>query len=89
MEINDPICSAPEMSNSVFEGIGLVIILLIIVIISFVMIILLLCYRRIVNKSLEASLNEKIQTQTLYSLGQYQVFKDQATGRKEVDVSKL
>jgi len=53
------------------------------------MVILLLCYRRIVNKSLEASLNEKIQSQTIFSLGQYQVFKDENTGRKSIDITKL
>lgn len=50
---------------------------------------LLLCYRRIVNKSLEASLNEKIQSQTMASLGQYQVFKEENSGRKSIDITKL
>jgi hypothetical protein len=53
------------------------------------MIFILLCYRRIVNKSLEASLNEKIQSQTIHSLGQYQVFKDENTGRRSIDITKL
>ena len=52
------------------------------------MLIVLYCYRRVVNKQLEQSLNEKIQTQTIFSLGQYQVFKDD-TGKKSVDVTKL
>lgn len=84
----DSIC-APEINNAQTDGIGFGVILLITVIIILVMIILLICYKRIVNKSLEASLNEKIQTQTIFSLGQYHVFKDDSTGRKTVDVSKL
>lgn len=52
------------------------------------MLVVLYCYRRVVNRQLEQSLNEKIQTQTIFSLGQYQVFKDD-TGRKSVDVTKL
>ena len=64
-------------------------ILLIIIVVSFIMIVILLCYRRIVNKSLEASLNEKIQSQTIHSLGQYQVFKDENTGRRSIDITKL
>jgi len=64
-------------------------ILLIIVVITAIMIILLICYRRIVNKSLEASLNEKIQSQTIFCLGQYQVFKDENTGRKSIDITRL
>ena len=52
------------------------------------MLVVLYCYRRVVNKQLEQSLNEKIQTQTIFSLGQYQVFKDD-TGKKSVDVTKL
>ena len=75
----------PEIAASL--GFGSI--LLIIVVITAIMITLLLCYRRIVNKSLEASLNEKIQSQTIFSLGQYQVFKDENTGRKSIDITKL
>jgi hypothetical protein len=86
---DDAICSTPKPEDISDTGVGAGGILLIIVITISVMGILLLCYRRIVNKSLEASLNEKIQTQTIHSLGQYQVFKDESTGRKSVDVTKL
>jgi hypothetical protein len=52
-------------------------IIVIVVIITFCMIIALYCYRRIVNRSLEQSLNEKIQQQAIFSMGQYQVFKEE------------
>jgi hypothetical protein len=90
---DDSICATPSPDNlnkyNDESGIGFGGILLIIVCIALAMIVLLICYKRIVNKSLEASLNEKIQTQTIHSLGQYQVFKDDSTGRKSVDVTKL
>ena len=87
---DDSICATPkpeELSGD--SGVGVGGIMLIIVFVVLAMIVLLICYRRIVNKSLEASLNEKIQTQTIHSLGQYQVFRDESTGRKSVDVTKL
>lgn len=91
MDENDPICKTNKNSESSsgHAGLGFGSILLIIVVITAIMIVLLLCYRRIVNKSLEASLNEKIQSQTIFSLGQYQVFKDENTGRKSIDITKL
>ncbi len=90
MDENDPICRNKTNENQAsHSGLGFGSILLIIIVISSIMVILLLCYRRIVNKSLEASLNEKIQSQTIFSLGQYQVFKDENTGRKSIDITKL
>lgn len=91
MDENDPICKINKNneSSSGQASLGFGSIFLIIVVISAIMIILLMCYRRIVNKSLEASLNEKIQSQTIFSLGQYQVFKDENTGRKSIDITKL
>ncbi len=87
---DDGICSSPKPSD-LNNSLGLTIgsLLLIICIICISMFILLLCYRRIVNKSLEASLNEKIQTQTIHSLSQYQVFKDENSGKKPFDLNKL
>jgi hypothetical protein len=88
---DDSVCATPkpqELSPS-DSGVSVGGLLLIIVFIVLAMLVLLICYRRIVNKSLEASLNEKIQTQTIHSLGQYQVFRDESTGRKSVDVTKL
>jgi hypothetical protein len=88
---DDTICATPKPEDLIQDEEGLTVgaVLIIIVFIVFAMLVLLICYRRIVNKSLEASLNEKIQTQTIHSLGQYQVFKDESTGRKSVDVTKL
>ncbi len=87
---DDGICATPKPEDLAGDsGVGVGGILIIILITVLAMIVLLICYRRIVNKSLEASLNEKIQTQTIHSLGQYQVFKDESTGRKSVDVTKL
>jgi hypothetical protein len=88
---DDSVCATPSPQDlpGNDSGMGAGAILLIIVSIILAMLILLICYKRIVNKSLEASLNEKIQSQTIHSLGQYQVFKDENTGRKSVDVSKL
>jgi hypothetical protein len=60
-------------------------IILIAVIISFSMIVLLYCYKRVVNRSLEQSLNEKIQQQTIFSLGQYEIFKDD-NGRRTFEL---
>jgi hypothetical protein len=68
---------------------------LIIFSICLVTVIAIICYKRIVNKTLETSLNEKIQKQTAFSLGQYREFKDnstredESTGRKVIDVTKL
>ncbi len=91
MDENDPICKLNKNTESSSDkaSLGFGSIFLIIVVITLIMIILLMCYRRIVNKSLEASLNEKIQSQTIFSLGQYQVFKDENTGRKSIDITKL
>lgn len=91
MDENDPICKMNKIveNSYVHASLGFGYIFLIIVVITAIMIILLMCYRRIVNKSLEASLNEKIQSQTIFSLGQYQVFKDENTGRKSIDITKL
>lgn len=87
---DDSICATPKPEDlSSDSGIGAGGILIIIIVTIVAMVVLLICYRRIVNKSLEMSLNEKIQTQTIHSLGQYQVFKDENTGRKSVDVTKL
>jgi len=87
---DEQICAVPKPTDlAKEEGLTAGVFLLIITITVFVMLIMLICYRRIVNKSLEASLNEKIQTQTIHSLGQYQVFKDESTGRKSVDITKL
>jgi hypothetical protein len=91
MDENEPICRINKNtdSSSGQGSLGFGSIFLIVVVITVVMIILLMCYRRIVNKSLEASLNEKIQSQTIFSLGQYQIFKDENTGRKSIDITKL
>lgn len=57
--------------------------------IFFIMIVILFICKRMINRSLEESLNDKIEKQTIFSLGQYQVFKDDNTGRKPVDIVKL
>jgi len=89
---DDSICATPDpekLTQSKESGLGVGSVLLIIFIICLAMIVLLICYKRVVNKSLEQSLNEKIQTQTIHSLGQYHVFKDESTGRKTIDSTKL
>ncbi len=87
---DDSICSSPKPSDlSDNSGLTTGTLLFIVFVIFISMILLLICYRRIVNKSLEASLNEKIQTQTIHSLSQYQVFKDENTGKKSYDLNKV
>jgi hypothetical protein len=86
---DNAICNAKKDAKIVIEsGYGFGTILIIFLLITCIMLVVLYCYRRVVNRQLEQSLNEKIQTQTIFSLGQYQVFKDD-TGRKSVDVTKL
>ena len=87
---DDTICSSFNQSNlESSSGLTTGTLLFIIFVIFISMIVLLICYRRIVNKSLEATLNEKIQTQTIHSLSQYQVFKDDNSGKKTFDINKL
>jgi hypothetical protein len=40
------------------------------------MFVILCCYRRVVKKALETSLNERIQEQAMKTIGQYNAFKD-------------
>lgn len=88
---DESICGTPGPEETKAEsGFGFGTILVILVLVCLTTVVLLICYRRIVNKSLEDSLNEKIQTQTIFSLGQYRVFKeDESTGRKTIDVRNL
>jgi len=67
-------------------GVGAV--FLIILVIGVISLMIIWCYKRFVNRSLETSIDEKIQTQTIFSLGQYQIFRDSETS-KRVDESKL
>jgi hypothetical protein len=54
----------------------------IIFLIILVNIVFIYCYKRIVNRSLESSIEDKIQTQTIFSLGQYKVFQDAEPQKK-------
>jgi hypothetical protein len=69
-------------------GIGMFALIVITVAITVTMVVILYCYKRVVHRSLEQTLNEKIQQQAIFSLGQYSVFKDD-TGRRTVDTTKL
>jgi hypothetical protein len=71
---------AIQSSGSKGNGVSIGTIIIICVIITICMVIVLYCYKRVVNRSLEQTLNEKIQQQTIFSLGQYQVFKDDNRG---------
>jgi hypothetical protein len=82
------VCASTRLFTVEDNGIGFGMIVIIIAIITSSMVVVLYCYKRIVNRSLEQSLNEKIREQTLFSLNQYQVFKDD-TGRKTVDSNNL
>jgi len=64
-------------------GFGIGSILIIIVIITLISLLVLFCYRKYINRKLHISIDEKIQTQTIYSLGQYQVFQDQQVPKKD------
>ena len=73
---DDSICkpkkTEPPSSFTGMKLIGIVAIgLFVVTIIS------LICYRRFVNKSLETSLSEKIEQQTMVSIGQYNIMKEQ------------
>jgi len=85
------ICKTPDPSVIMSDdsGLGFGSILLIIICIILALIVVIICYRRIVNLALEATLNEKIQSQAIHSIGQYEVFKDETTGRKTIDVSTI
>ncbi len=74
-------CSSPNINsnNDSDYGISGGTVFLIVLLIFIIFVLLVICYRRIVLKSLETTLNEKIQTQTIHSLTQYQVFKDDNT----------
>jgi Na+/melibiose symporter-like transporter len=82
------ICHKAKSVDQDSSGVGFGFIILVTLVSCFSMIVLLYCYKRVVNRSLEQSLNEKIQQQAIHTLGQYQVFKDD-TGRKSVDVTNL
>ena len=58
------------------KNIGFRIILTISLIIFFLLICTLLCYRRMVSKYLEKTINEKIQEQAIKAIGQYKAFKE-------------
>ena len=77
----DPIeiCKNSPVDSSSFGWGGILLIILLIIILN---IILIYCYKRIVNKSLESSIEDKIQTQTIFSLGQYKVFQDEGPQKK-------
>ena len=53
-----------------YSGIGIVVLMLI----------LLWCYKRFINRALEESLTERIQLQTMTSIGQYKSFKEEGKG---------
>lgn len=71
--LNSP---APEV------GMGWGTIFFIIVLIILVNIVFIYCYKRIVNRSLESSIEDKIQTQTIFSIGQYKMFTDAEPSKK-------
>jgi hypothetical protein len=58
------------------KNIGFRIILTISLIIFFLLICTLLCYRRMVSKYLEKTINEKIQEQAIKAIGQYKAFQE-------------
>lgn len=79
--------NAVNVEESSEVGIGTFV--LIALIITLIMLVVIMCYKRIVNRSLEAKINQKIQEQTIFSLGQYHVFNEDVQTRKAVDVTKL
>lgn len=89
---DDSVCATPNPDTVNFKdegGLGIGYVLLIIILIVFAMIVLLVCYKRIVNKSLEESFNEKIRSQTIHSLGQYTTFQDDKPGKKAIDMTNI
>ncbi len=46
-------------------------------------------YKKYVEKSLETSIDTKVQTQTIFSLGQYQIFQDSNIQKKTDDSFEL
>ncbi len=82
------ICNSQKIDKADDGGYGFSIIFTLIIIITSIMLCVLYCSRRIVNRQLEQMLSDKIQTQTIFSLGQYKVFQDD-TARKSLDVTKL
>jgi cbb3-type cytochrome oxidase subunit 3 len=73
-----PVC----LNTPVEAGMGWGTIFFIILFIIIVNIVFIYCYKRIVNRSLETSIEDKIQTQTIFSLGQYKVFQDAEPSKK-------
>ena len=80
---DDDICATPKptdvkvgnnknwgMRIILYSGIGIVVLMLI----------LLWCYKRFINRALEESLTERIQLQTMTSIGQYKSFKEEGKG---------
>lgn len=70
-------CSGPNpkeiMKGTTSNGTIIVYVSITIVVVMFV---ILCCYRRVVKKALETSLNERIQEQAMKTIGQYNAFKD-------------
>ena len=47
------------------------------------MVVLLICYRRYVNRSLEDTLNQKIEEQAMKVIGEYNAFKEKGGKMKD------
>ena len=71
-------------SNSSLSWGAIIFIVFLIVVVN---IIFIYCYRRIVNQNLDRSIDEKIQSQAVFSLSQYKVFQDEVPSNKKVLVS--
>lgn len=82
-------CHVNEYTVTESTGFGVGSILLIVFIISLITFFVIVLYRRYINKSMETSLDTKIQTQTIFSLGQYQIFQDSKISKKSAEDSTL
>lgn len=73
---NDPVCEPPKPEQQIDlnyydEEIGIGTIILVIFIVLFCMLLIVYCYRRIVNKTIEESIEDRIFNQTKSSVGNY------------------
>ena len=58
------------------SGIGILGIICIVLIVTMIMLITIYCYKRIVNKTLDQSIGEKIQNEAINSIGNYTSFSE-------------
>ena len=80
---DDEICGTPKPEEVKTSNFAFKIILYTILVIVILMVVLLICYRRYVNRSLEDTLNQKIEEQAMKVIGEYNAFKEKGGKMKD------